>query len=119
MRAPKKTIRNAKRLRRKQSAPEARLWIRLRARDPSQPVFRRQHPIGPYVVDFYCAKARLAIEIDGASHDMGDRPQRDAQRDEWLKKRGVKMIRISAVELMRDIDDAADSIVRMAVKICE
>ena len=54
-----------------------------------QPVFRRQHPIGPYVIDFYCAKAWLAIEIDGMSHDMGDRPYSDAQRDAWLRERGV------------------------------
>jgi very-short-patch-repair endonuclease len=42
------------------------------------PVFRRQHPIGRYVLDFYCAGARLAVEIDGLSHDLGDRPQRDS-----------------------------------------
>jgi len=56
------------------SVPEARLWNRLRWREPGKPIFRRQHPIGPYVVDFYCAKANLAVEIDGMSHDMGDRP---------------------------------------------
>jgi very-short-patch-repair endonuclease len=44
-------------------------------------VFRRQHPIGPYVLYFYCAKAKLAVEIDGASHDMGDRPHHDLRRD--------------------------------------
>src|SRR5579862_1871331 len=81
MRAPTKTVRNARNLRRKLSPPEARLWTRLRERVPGRPVFRRQHPIGPYVLDFYCAKARLAVEIDGASHDMGDRPQRDIRRN--------------------------------------
>ena len=74
VRAPTRTVRTARRLRRALSAPEARLWSRLRERAPGRPVFRRQHPIGPYVLDFYCAKARLAVEIDGASHDMGDRP---------------------------------------------
>ena len=75
MRAPAVTINNARRLRRQLSAPEARLWIRLRERALGRPVFRRQHPIVPYVLDFYCAKPRLAIEIDGLSHDMGDRPR--------------------------------------------
>jgi very-short-patch-repair endonuclease len=65
MRAPKKILGKARYLRRKLSVPEVRLWNRLRTRLRGQPVFRRQHPIGPYVLDFYCAKANLAIEIDG------------------------------------------------------
>jgi very-short-patch-repair endonuclease len=59
MRAPPRTIAIARKLRRSLSPPEARLWSRLRARAPGTPVFRRQHPIGPYVLDFYCAKAAL------------------------------------------------------------
>jgi very-short-patch-repair endonuclease len=116
MRAPKKTIDNAQRLRRALSVPEARLWNRLRARAPGKPVFRRQHPIGPYVLDFYCAKARLAIEIDGMSHDMGEQPQRDMRRDAWLEKHGVTVVRIAANELTKQIDEAADAIVRMAAE---
>jgi very-short-patch-repair endonuclease len=96
MRAPKETIDNARRLRRALSPPEARLWSRLRARAPGMPAFRRQHPIGPYVLDFYCAKARLAVEIDGMSHDLGDRPQRDIRRDAWLGSQGVTVMRIPA-----------------------
>jgi very-short-patch-repair endonuclease len=53
MRAPVKTIKSARRLRRKMSPPEVRLWSRLRKRAPRKPVFRRQHPIGPYILDFY------------------------------------------------------------------
>jgi very-short-patch-repair endonuclease len=109
-------IGNAKRLRRALSPPEARLWNRLRARLPDQPVFRRQHAIGPYVLDFYCAKARVAVEIDGISHDMGDRPQHDERRDAWLKKRDITVVRIPATELRDGIDEAADAIVRMAVE---
>jgi very-short-patch-repair endonuclease len=117
VRAPIKTIRNAQHLRRALSPPEARLWNRLRRRGPGLPVFRRQHPIGPYVLDFYCAKARLAVEIDGVSHDMGDRLQRDIRRDSWLKARGVTVIRITAGELTRNIDDMADAIVGMAAQM--
>ena len=50
------------------------------------------------MLDFYCPKAHLAIEIDGISHDMGDRPQHDEQRDAWLKKHGVTVMRIPAAE---------------------
>ncbi len=116
MRTPAKTISNAQRLRRALSVPEARLWKRLRARAPGQPVFRRQHPVGPYVLDFYGAKARLAIEIDGVSHDMGTQPQRDLHRDAWLEARGVAVVRIAARDLTGNIDEAADAIVRMAAE---
>jgi very-short-patch-repair endonuclease len=99
------------------SVPEARLWNRLRWRAPGKPVFRRQHPIGPYVLDFYCATARLAVEIDGMSHDMGDRPQRDMRRDAWLEKQGVTVVHIRAADLTKAIDEVADAIVRMAAEM--
>ena len=114
MRAPKRIVATAKHLRRKLSKPEAMLWSRLRARLPAQPVFRRQHPVGPYVLDFYSAQARLAVELDGLSHDMGDRPQRDALRDTWLREHGVMVMRIPAAEVLRGLDDVADAIVRLA-----
>jgi very-short-patch-repair endonuclease len=117
MRAPEETMALARRLRRNLSPPEARLWTRLRERKPGAPVFRRQHPIGPYVLDFYRAKARLAVEIDGMSHDLGDRPQRDASRDSWLKARGLTVMRVAASEAMRDSDEVADAIARMATEI--
>jgi very-short-patch-repair endonuclease len=56
------------------------------------------------VVDFYCAKARLAV--DGIGHDVGDRPQRDLRRDAWLRAQGVTVMRIAASEVMRAVDDA-------------
>ena len=117
VRAPKKTVNSARQLRRTLSPPEVRLWIRLRERSPGKSVFRRQRPIGPYVLDFYCAKANLAVEIDGVSHDMGNRPERDQRRDAWLKKHGVTVMRIAAAELSQDIDQAADAIVRAAMEM--
>ena len=117
MRAPPQTIAHARRLRRALSPPEARLWNRLRERAPGLPTFRRQHPIGPYVLDFYCAKACLAVEIDGANHDMGGRPQYDIRRDACLQARGVTVLRIAAKELAPSIDEAADVIVRMAAEL--
>jgi len=117
MRAPKRTMSDARQLRRKLSVPEARLWRLLRTRVAGRPAFRRQHPIGPYVLDFYCAKARLAIEVDGFAHDMGDRPQRDIRRDEWLASQGVRVVRMDAGRLTsgKETEEAADAIVRMAV----
>jgi very-short-patch-repair endonuclease len=115
MRAPKESVANARRLRRNLSPPEAWLWSRLRARAAEAPIFRRQHPIGPYVLDFYCAKARLAVEVDGIGHDMGDRPQRDLRRDTWLRAQGVSVMRVPASQVMRAIDDVVDAILRAAM----
>jgi len=115
VRAPKESVENARRLRRNLSPPEARLWSKLRARLPGAPIFRRQHPIGPYVLDFYCATAQLAIEIDGIGHDLGDRPQRDLRRDAWLRAQDVSVMRIPASDVMRSIDDVVDAIVRTAI----
>jgi very-short-patch-repair endonuclease len=119
MRAPPRTVAAARRLRRNLSPPEAMLWIRLRARAPVSPPFRRQHPIGPYVLDFYCAKARLAVEIDGMSHDLEDRPERDLRRDAWLANQGVRVMRIAAVEVLAAPDDVTDGIVRTATEMIE
>jgi very-short-patch-repair endonuclease len=117
MRVPQNAIFKARRLQRTLSMPEARLWTILRTRAPGRPVFRRQHPIGPYVLDFYCAKARLAVEIDGVAHDMGDRPQRDLRRDAWLASQDMTVVRVAASELTgsAQLNEAADAIVRMAV----
>ena len=114
MRAPVQTIRNAKRLRRALSPPEAILWSKLRIRAPGQPTFRRQHPIGLYVLDFYCARARLAVEIDGATHSIRDHLKRDARRDEWLEKQGITVYRVSAVDVMRHAGEVADGVIRLA-----
>jgi very-short-patch-repair endonuclease len=67
------------------------------------------------VLDFYCAKARLAVEIDGISHDMGDRPQRDLRRDALVQAQGVSVMRIPASQVMRAIDDVVDAIARAAI----
>ena len=85
--------------------PEVILWHSLRQR-PDGIKFRRQHPSGPYVVDFFCSDARLAIEIDGESHSRGDRPQRDAARDQWLESNGVATLRLAATAILEDVDAA-------------
>ncbi len=107
----------ARKLRRQMSPPEVRLWVRLRAHGPELPQFRRQHPLGMYVLDFYCHAARLVVEVDGIAHGMGDRPARDEQRDAWLTSRGLNVMRIGAGEVMRDPDTVADSLTRLAISL--
>jgi very-short-patch-repair endonuclease len=74
---------------------------------------RKQHPIGPYVLDFYCPSAKLAIEVDGFAHDTGDRPRRDEIRTEWLESQGLKIMRIPAKDVLADPDSVADSLLRL------
>ena len=93
--------------------PEARLWQVLRTR-PDGFKFRKQHPIGAFSLDFYCPAAKLAIEVDGAAHDMGDNPRRDAERDAWVAARGIRTLRFPAAELYGDIEPA----VRMILAAC-
>jgi hypothetical protein len=68
------------------------------------------------VLDFYCARARLAIEIDGTGHEFGDRPQRDERRDAWLKQYGKTIVHVRAGKLQYEADEIADSIVRLALE---
>jgi very-short-patch-repair endonuclease len=92
----------ARALRRNMTLPEGMLWQALRQR-PDGFKFRRQHPIGRCVADFYCPSSRLIIEVDGESHSMGDQPERDQRRDHWLREQGLHVLRVSAVDVIRDL----------------
>ena len=96
MYAPKKTVERARDLRGRMSLPEVLLWGALRGRRLGDIRFRRQHPVGPFILDFYCEAARLAVEIDGAGHDHPDQARHDARRTEWLALRGITVMRVSA-----------------------
>ena len=100
----------ARALRAKMSLPEVLLWNQLRKQDEIK--FRRQHGIGDYVLDFYCASARVCVEIDGIAHEMGDRPVRDAQRDAWLRGEGIEVVRIPAAEVLASPGDVAEMLIR-------
>ena len=96
MRSPDFIRERAKSLRRTMTEPERVLWSLLR-RGRLGLRFRRQHPIGPYVLDFYCASARLCVEADGPVH--ADRAERDNRRTEWLSKEGIRVMRFSTAEI--------------------
>lgn len=103
---PKKTIMRAKGLRSTMSLPEVLLWRALRKQRIGLR-FRRQHPAGPYVLDFYCDSVKLCVEVDGSQH--GFREASDAARDRWLARRGVRTLRIQAKDVLSDLD----AVVRM------
>jgi very-short-patch-repair endonuclease len=100
----------AKALRRTMSLPEVLLWKALKGRQLRGLQFRKQHPLGPYVLDFYCDARRLAVEVDGQAHGLGDGPAHDARRDAWLLERGVRTLRLSARLVLDDVDAALRTI---------
>ena len=110
---PGRTVRRARGMRRDMTLPEVVLWRVLRER-PEGLRFRRQHPAGAYVLDFYCPAARLAVEVDGEIHERGDRPDRDARRDAFLAEHGVAVLRIPARDVLRDLDSVVRYIVAQA-----
>ena len=110
---PKPTQRGASQLRRDMTLPEVLLWKALRQR-PANLKFRRQHPAGPYVLDFFCAAAKLAVEVDGKAHDMGDQPERDAVRDAFMARHGVLTLRLPATVILTDLNTAVARIVAAA-----
>lgn len=94
------------------SLPEVLLWRFLRGK-PSGVKFRRQHPVGDFVLDFYCADKRVGIEIDGIADVMDHRPEMDARRDAIIRAMGIDVIRIAAADVLRDVETVAASIVRL------
>ena len=100
MRAPVVTFKRARALRRTMSLPEVILWQALRGKHLAGLRFRRQHAMGPYIIDFFCPAARLAVEIDGAAHDHPEQAEHDARRNAWLTRQGVSLLRFPAGDIL-------------------
>jgi very-short-patch-repair endonuclease len=90
----------ARSLRANSTDAERIIWSALRAHRLNGASFRRQTPIGPYVVDFICHAARLAIEIDGGQHFESKQEQRDASRDAYLTGKGYRVLRFNNYDVM-------------------
>jgi very-short-patch-repair endonuclease len=95
--------------------PEGLIWRELKA-GKSGLKFRRQHPVGPYVIDFYCAAGKIGFEIDGIAHDLGANPKKDAGRDAWLRERGITIVRIAASEVLDDPVSVSEMMARIAAE---
>jgi len=92
----------ARKLRINQTDAEKIIWKHLKAKQINYLKFRRQQPIGPYIVDFICFKVRLIIELDGSQH-IDDR-EIDIERDNWLKSQGFTVLRFWNSEVMKNIN---------------
>jgi very-short-patch-repair endonuclease len=91
-------------MRKKMPDAEFRLWCELRNHGLDGLGFRRQQPIGHYIVDFFCPAAKLIVEVDGEQHALGNHPTTDAIRTEWLQAQGYTVVRFWTNEVMDDLD---------------
>src|SRR5271166_72860 len=85
-----RSIANARRLRREQTGAEKELWRMLRAGRFAGFKFRRQHPVGPYILDVYCPAARLSVELDGFQHGLPEQQRTDEARRNFLAAAGIE-----------------------------
>ena len=107
----------ARAMRKAMTEPEVMLWSRLRGRGPDKPTFRRQHPFGSLILDFYCSAAKLAAEVDGATHWDEAAQAKDEAGDRWLMSQGVTVLRIPASEVYRDLGVVTDGILLQAIAL--
>ena len=101
-------IQRARDLRKHPTEAEHRLWRRLQRRQIADAKFRRQQPLGPYIVDFVCLEHRLIVEIDGGQH--AGQATADERRTLWLEQRGFRVLRFWNNEVLAHTDDVAQAI---------
>lgn len=100
----------ARELQTKQTNAETLPWLFLRNRDYCGFKFRRQHPVGGYILDFYCHEAKLAIELDGSGHADGERKRYDAERTKVLEGAGIKVLRFWNDEVLKELESVLEEI---------
>ncbi len=100
--------------RRRMTDAEMRLWFRLRPMRSQGLAFRRQSPIGKYIVDFECRRAKLCVELDGGQHGMTSSVPLDAQRTAWLNAQGYEVLRFWNHDVLKQTDIVVDQIVDTA-----
>ncbi len=110
-RIPPRMTRIARKLRRDMTGPERALWHLLRSRGLNELKFRRQHPIGPFVADFYCAEARLVVEVDGWSHEDA---AADTRRQAYIEARGMRVFRVSNDDVLKHRVAVMDAVLAAA-----
>ena len=109
-RLPVHLVDNARRLRREATDAEGLLWQRLRDRRFGGFKFRRQAPLPPYILDFYCSQARVAVELDGGQHAETAPALADEARSALLAKKGIRVLRFWNDEALRDPEGVTESL---------
>ena len=107
----------ARRLRHNPTDVERKLWYRLRRDQLNGLNFRRQHPLGPYVLDFYCPAIGLAIELDGGQHTFDRQRHHDERRTRWLEANGIRLIRFWNNDVTGNLSGVLEEIARTASEL--
>jgi very-short-patch-repair endonuclease len=107
-----KATRLARNLRKRETWGERLMWSWLRDKRFSEYKFRRQHPVGPHFLDFFCIEAKLNIEVDGSQHGLPENQIADAERDAFLTAQGIKTLRFWNGRLRREKEIVRDTIWR-------
>ena len=107
---PPELLARCRELRASGTDAERQLWHLLRNRQLGGAKFRRQHCIGPYTADFYCREAGLVVELDGGQHAEPDGAVRDAVRDDYLRSRGLRVLRFWNHEVLESADSLLETI---------
>ena len=97
-------------LRKNMTDAERLLWSRLRKKQLNNFQFYRQRIIGDFIVDFYCPKSKLIVEVDGGQHYQDEEGRRDEVRDDYMKKLGVKVLRVSDREVLKNLQGVVERI---------
>jgi very-short-patch-repair endonuclease len=105
---------HARELRREMTPQERTLWQRLRGQQVYGLRFRRQHPIHHFVVDFFCYRHKLVVEIDGHSHAEPEQQVYDQARTEWLTQHGLQVIRFTN----HDVDTSIEGVLQEIARAC-
>jgi very-short-patch-repair endonuclease len=103
LRQPIKQVKRARKLRKEMSLPEVLLWTQLQQR-PGGYRWRKQFPLHPYTLDFTCLSVRLTVEVDGEAHSRGEQPERDMTRDHFVADAGFNVMRLPAVEILKNME---------------
>lgn len=106
-----------KNLRKKMPFPEVLLWKRIRGKQLSGLKFRRQYSIGSFILDFYCAEKRIAVELDGESHYDIKAIIKDEQRDNFLRSKNIKVLRFTNIEVMENVDGVIENILNLTTSL--
>ena len=109
----KKSLKEIRRTLRQTTTPaEDLLWQHIRNKKLNQLKFKRQHSIGNYIIDFYCASSRLIIELDGEIHNLPDQKEKDKSRDENFKEMDFKILRFLNEEVLSNINLVKQEIIK-------
>ena len=112
-----KIVKRARALRKAMTEPEIMLWSRLKGRGRGQPIFRRQFAYESMIFDFYCPAAKLAVEIDGATHWSEEKRAKDEARGAWLTGRGITVLRIGAGAVFHDLSVVSVGVILRALEL--